>query len=327
MMSFERQKDIVKGYYVGRGRRKFVLYFFLVFSITSNLLLINPTTRVDSSTQEDPQNHLKQPKIKNEASENDTIVIASAASVASVDAILSRHAQTTNFSAAPSLTGKGEEEIAPLGPVLTPFPNTSVIITSSLIPTHPSIHFVNQTVDSLRKYLRGLHFETTPIYITVDGIPEKKNTTDNYRRLQAYIQNLKAEYSDHPNIRVLPSQVHRHIAGSVKVAIDMVTTKYVYVLQHDFAFIKWIDHVNLVKSMEEYPHIIRCVRFNYKRFNRDRKCMVEVAENQPREEKNTTGKSAAIVNSTRVATTIKVSAFDRRVNGLDFYQSTHWSDK
>ena len=138
--------------------------------------------------------------------------------------------------------------------------DTSVIITSSLIPTHPSIAMINQTVHSL-SHLQGLSPDA-PIYITVDGLPV--NTTEDYMRLQAYVRNLHYEYDNRTNIHILPSEEHRHIAGSIKMAVDRISTTFIYLVQHDFPFIKDIDHTNLRKSMEEFPQYIRNVRFEYK---------------------------------------------------------------
>mmetsp|Transcript_6421 Transcript_6421/g.9408 ORF Transcript_6421/g.9408 Transcript_6421/m.9408 type:complete len:132 (-) Transcript_6421:642-1037(-) len=53
-------------------------------------------------------------------------------------------------------------------------PDTSIIILSSLIPTHPSIKMINDTFNSLSMMLDGIPFNT-PIHISVDGLPIEKN--------------------------------------------------------------------------------------------------------------------------------------------------------
>jgi hypothetical protein len=63
----------------------------------------------------------------------------------------------------------------------------------------------------------------------------------------------------------------------------------------------WImDHPNLVKSMEEYPEYLRCVRFNYKLRNHNPPCL----------DLNKEGSTPA-----------------DHVNGIDFHSSNTWSDK
>lgn len=179
--------------------------------------------------------------------------------------------------------------------------DTSVIILTSLIPSHPSTQMIEDTIASLQ-YLKGLS-PNAPIYIGVDGIPEKKalKFPNKVTRLTQYVANLKEVYKNRPNIHIAASPTHLHIAGNINQTVALVDTKYVYVLQHDFPFIRDIDHTNLAKSMSEYPDIIRCVKFNWKAVNEDTIC-----------------KAYAKDGSTPAD----------HMNGLDFYLTTKcWSDK
>jgi hypothetical protein len=177
--------------------------------------------------------------------------------------------------------------------------STSIIITSSLIPTHPSTNMIDLVVESCFKYLKGIS-PTVPIYIGVDMMPDKNKTPEKLNQLAQYIANLETRYANQSNIIIVPQDVHRHLAGMVNNTLSLIKTKYVYVLQHDFPFARDVDHRNLVKSMEEYPEYLRCVRFNYKLWNRERQCL----------DLNQNGTTPA-----------------DHVNGLDFYSSNTWSDK
>lgn len=184
--------------------------------------------------------------------------------------------------------------------------DTTVIITSSLIPTHPSIAIIRETISSL-KLLHGLS-PRAPIYITVDGLPEEDDSEENRAdgddrtaRLNGYIHNLRHAYRKQSNIHVLVSDYNRHIAGSIKWAFDTApATSFYYMVQHDFPFAKPIDHTNIRKSMVEHPTTLSCVRFNYRVKNSNARCGAGQA--------NFTAPS--IYN----------------VNGLEFYLTVKWSD-
>jgi hypothetical protein len=177
--------------------------------------------------------------------------------------------------------------------------STSIIITSSLIPIHPSTLMIEMVVESCFKYLKGIS-PTVPIYIGVDMLSDNKKTPEKLNRLAQYIANLETIYANRTNIIIVPQYVHRHLAGMINQTLPLIKTKYLYVLQHDFPFSRDVDHPNLVKSMEEYPEYLRCVRFNYKRRNYHPQCL----------DLNKEGATPA-----------------DHVNGLDFFSSKTWSDK
>jgi hypothetical protein len=49
------------------------------------------------------------------------------------------------------------------------------------------------------------------------------------------------------------------------MALALVKSRFIYVLQHDFKFIREIDHTSVIKSMIDYPNILKIVRFNKRR--------------------------------------------------------------
>jgi hypothetical protein len=160
--------------------------------------------------------------------------------------------------------------------------DTTIIITSSLIPTHPSLDIIDRTLESL-KYLTGLS-EHTPIIIAVDGMHDhdKRRYPSKARRLSLYVDALKQKYtrdaapsfrsSDNSNgpkhlrnIRVLSQSKRLNLNGNVKRALNRVHTEFMYVIQHDIPFIHEVNHTALVRTFREYPETIRLVRFSTKK--------------------------------------------------------------
>jgi hypothetical protein len=176
--------------------------------------------------------------------------------------------------------------------------DTSVIIISSLIPTHPSIQIMNETYQSLG-FLKGLS-PTAPLYLAVDGLKDGASLEDR-ERLAQYVVNLKAAFNKYHQ-HILASDTHLHIGGNIKQAHDMVQTEYIYVIQHDFAFRRNVDHSAIVKSMREYPDILRLVRFNKRR-------------NAYRHADRIGG------NCTYIPYPVE------HINGIHFWKTNLWSDK
>ena len=149
---------------------------------------------------------------------------------------------------------------------------TAVIITTHLIPTHPSLEILNQTIESL-KFLKGLA-NNSQIIITVDGLKEdtSKNRNSyhllksekNQLKLKSYIHALKEAYGDRDNVKLLISDVHHQLGWSLQNAIKHLDerTEYVYIIQQDLPFIREINHTAIVKTVQEFPDIVNLIRFN-----------------------------------------------------------------
>eukprot|EP00934_Nitzschia_sp_Nitz4_P004177 Nitzschia sp. Nitz4//scaffold265_size26576//7713//8792//NITZ4_008246-RA/size26576-processed-gene-0.33-mRNA-1//-1//CDS//3329544834//4167//frame0 len=178
-------------------------------------------------------------------------------------------------------TTRTYQRVVQQDPLQKEFQNVSVIITSSLIPNHPNIDIIQQTIQSL-SHLQHLPLDV-PIYVTVDGLPSddlrrqaKKLpfTEQDKARLAAYIGRMQdASFEPYTNVKLLVAPKHLHIAGSVHWAItEFVQTQFVYVLQHDLAFGADIDHYHLLQAMSNSTHIpwLRNVRFRLGKVDRIR---------------------------------------------------------
>lgn len=199
----------------------------------------------------------------------------------------------------------------------------SVVITSNLIPTHPSISFVNRTIASLLR-LDGLPMDV-PIYVTIDQIPSNrkdpnKTSSDHHRRSE-YIHRLRtSSFSPFTNIHVLEMTEHRHISGSVNQALRYISKisknnpsrrfdpseHFVYLLQHDLYFNESVPHEQLVEAMRESPNELKNIRFRFDNWPGPEEDLQDLQRYPP---------CQAIENG---------MAFER--NGLSFFATSKFSD-
>ena len=159
--------------------------------------------------------------------------------------------------------------------VQTEIPDTSIILLTNLVPLHPNITQTTTVLESAFKYLEGLP-PTTPVFIAVDFLVEPdsvmarkhnyaSNNEKDRNRLQQYISNLRAHYLPMKNVQIVPAVSWGMINYNIGRALEVVETKYIYVMQHDFAFKKPIDHKAIVKTFDEYyPEHIWKLEFAYK---------------------------------------------------------------
>ena len=140
-----------------------------------------------------------------------------------------------------------------------PTSETSILITANLIPTHPSIHMINQTLLSVFQHAKGLGtIQDVPIIMGMDGLKEDASE-DDARRFKEYLHNFQQAF---PRAKIVAQNKSNGISWNVYHALQQVTTKYLYCIQHDMPFIADINHSAIVKTMEQYPTVLRIVRFN-----------------------------------------------------------------
>mmetsp|Transcript_27572 Transcript_27572/g.67055 ORF Transcript_27572/g.67055 Transcript_27572/m.67055 type:complete len:376 (-) Transcript_27572:3263-4390(-) len=180
--------------------------------------------------------------------------------------------------------------------------DTSIMITSNLIPTHPNIDMLKDTIYSFHRFLKDIPLDT-PIYVVVDGLKNKSRTQDNLIREKQYIENVQSgKFSPFTNVIVAPMGVHRNLAGSVKYTLEnYIQTEFLYIVQHDLPFFNSVDHWRLLKTMREHSDVLYNVRFrfNNKKHTRDSHCL-----------------------SYKNASDLPAKDF----NGLDFFSVKAWSD-
>lgn len=140
-------------------------------------------------------------------------------------------------------------------------PDSSIIIMSSLIPTHPDITMISDTIRSLDEFLVGLHHDTL-IYITVDF--PKENSTQ-YKIARDYKSTWKISTLFKKNPAIIPLLFSIRTCTN-RMAMNRVKTEFVYVVvEHDFPFVKAVNHTALVQSICDLSDV-RNIRFNKKRW-------------------------------------------------------------
>jgi hypothetical protein len=177
---------------------------------------------------------------------------------------------TFNISESDNMTTFLEEYKIPNNFTTTQDGRTTVLITSNLIPSHPSLWMINETISSISSQLLGLE-EDYKLIIGIDGLYRKarRRDSDSRIRLQQYIQALSIEY---PNATIIAHPRRIGLTSNVQICLQTITTEYMYLLQHDMPFsrMQTINHTALIqvaRASQGYPF---CVRFN-KDPNRHRK--------------------------------------------------------
>ena len=153
----------------------------------------------------------------------------------------------------------------------SPADDTAIIITSSWIPSHPSMYMIEMVLNSTN-LIAGLS-PSAPIFITIDNFRlsdlNDLPPDDQKKRLQAleqYTVNLHNTFLTNPRVHIIASVRHLHIGGSVVKVMNLVerhfpTVRYLYYLQHDFSFAKEFNHTALVSAMDEYADKVNYVLF------------------------------------------------------------------
>lgn len=105
----------------------------------------------------------------------------------------------------------------------------SVIIPTSVIPSHPSTHILDWCIASVRS-----HLFNAPIYVMADGVrQEQKDREPDYnefkRRLVFPPWAGKTE--------VIGFSVHQHQAAMMRQTLNMVTTPLVVFIEHDWLLV------------------------------------------------------------------------------------------
>lgn len=166
--------------------------------------------------------------------------------------------------------------------------DATIIITSNYIPTHPSTDIIDRTIESISRFIvfphddpsskriktavgTTLHDSSTtnrtriPMLITVDGLNERERRTQGNRReaLDQYIRTLTEKYTNHPyfEVQILPQPLKVKLIQNMQFALKFVTTKYIYVIQHDLPFVLPVSHHAMVHFFEEIPETVRLIRF------------------------------------------------------------------
>lgn len=137
----------------------------------------------------------------------------------------------------------------------------TIIVTSSYIQSHPKITLIKEVLDSLKliKYQESTVYEKCHIILAHDY-----NNNPNYK---LYLQNLDKYLKDEHlnNMQIIVRKTHGHLTGNIRNVMKYIKTSFMFVIQHDFPFIRSFDITTVIKDMKENL-FLKVIRFN-KRMN------------------------------------------------------------
>tara|TARA_R110000796_G_scaffold66924_1_gene153762 strand:- start:140 stop:895 length:756 start_codon:yes stop_codon:yes gene_type:complete len=129
-----------------------------------------------------------------------------------------------------------------------------VIITCSPLPSHPSTKHIDRTIESLS--MLNLPVDTK-IILAHDG-HGNDSRTEGYLE---YLNLISKKYTKDKSFYITVLDKKKHLTGNIRNAFNIVTSKYVLVIQHDLPFIKDFDIQKIIADLDENPQI-KHLRFN-----------------------------------------------------------------
>jgi hypothetical protein len=153
---------------------------------------------------------------------------------------------------------------------------TAILIATNLIPSAPKIDIIQEVIESLFTQLKGLS-PNAPVFIIVDHLPPESHVNKKHiirgqekvkaeAKLEQYALNLLQAYKNQPNFHIIVNKVQHHLGGNLNKTLHILNDKtlFLYFVQHDFKFVKEVNHTAIIHAMKTYPHRLKNVRFNKK---------------------------------------------------------------
>jgi SAM-dependent methyltransferase len=138
----------------------------------------------------------------------------------------------------------------------------TVIVTASLIASHPRLDIIAATLDSLD--LLELPKETK-IVLAHDWLNPADDTSENRARYEQYLSALaNHRAASERNLEIVARMEWGHLPGSLSEAFRCVSTEFVLVMQHDLPFVRRINLLELMALMRLHGGV-RHIRFNKRR--------------------------------------------------------------
>ena len=130
----------------------------------------------------------------------------------------------------------------------------TIIITASVIPSHPDITMIKETMKSLDL----INHKNSKIILAHD-YSDKKEYKEYLKNLENYVENMD-------NVQIVVRDDWGHLTGNVRNAMKYVKTKYILVVQHDFPFIQAVDIHKIIEDLKSTSEL-KCIRFNKRNNN------------------------------------------------------------
>lgn len=136
-------------------------------------------------------------------------------------------------------------------------PRLTVLIPASPVPSHPSLHLVEQAVRSLDL----LEVSRRPPIVICHDQPRPDASPEVERRYRRYLRRLERHLSGRRDVRSVLAPEWGHLAGNIRHGLEFVETEFVLILQHDFFLLRPIDIEPILDLLAVEPDI-KHVRFN-----------------------------------------------------------------
>lgn len=134
----------------------------------------------------------------------------------------------------------------------------TVVVNSSFIPSHPSLHLIERALASLKRLKIPAGCE---ILIVQDAMRKRISSRDDESRYGLYLEAISDYASKRDGMRVIQLERWGHINGALQRVVKEVTSRYVLVIQHDFEFIESVDLGSVISMMDKNPDV-KHLRFN-----------------------------------------------------------------
>lgn len=104
--------------------------------------------------------------------------------------------------------------------------DTTVVMSASPIPSHPSTEIIDQTIRSIRTHMKA------PIYVTLDGVrAEQEHMREDYEKfIRNFLWKCNFEYD---NVIPIIFDDHQHQSGMLKAVMPLIKTPYMLYVEHD----------------------------------------------------------------------------------------------
>jgi len=120
--------------------------------------------------------------------------------------------------------------------------DVTIVIPTSVIPSHPDTRIIEETIDSIRHY-----FPDNEIILQVDGLrDERLDWKDRYDEYKNRI--LWKCLHEWKNVLPIIFTEHRHQTSMMKDTIDLINTSLLLYVESDTPLIK--DKINLQKCLD-----------------------------------------------------------------------------
>jgi len=130
----------------------------------------------------------------------------------------------------------------------------TIIVTASISPSHPSIHFIKETIESL-KYLNSKNYNV----ILAHDFDNSSSYLEYLDNLRKYVKTLE----NSARFKIIVNPTWGCLTGNLRHAINngSIDTKYILVIQHDLPFIRDFDIEKIMDDMDNTEEL-KYVRFN-----------------------------------------------------------------